>query len=163
MHIIIQSSIHTLNKSRILLQLLNDAQLSDCSIPPYNSCIGSHLRHILDFYDCILVEGDHADLTARKRQSNVETNSGTALQYLEGLVGKLKNMDEQTINRIVLVTDDLGLGKVEIEYTFSSLLAQGNSHTIHHYAIINYILDGLQIKISGEFGYNPTTPRQAVN
>ncbi|MFT5217511.1 MAG: hypothetical protein ACI83H_002650 [Glaciecola sp.] len=164
MHIIIQSSIHTLNKSKILLQLLNDAQLSDCSIPPYNSCIGSHLRHILDFYDCILVEGDHADLTARKRHTNIENNCDVALQYLEGLVGKIKNIDEQTINRIVLVTDDLGLGKVEIEYTFSSLLAQANSHAIHHYAIINYILDGLKINITDDnFGYNPTTPRQVVN
>ena len=79
-------------------------------------------------------------------------------------MGKLKNIDEQTINRIVLVTDDLGLGKVEIEYTFSSLLAQANSHAIHHYAIINYILNGLKINITDDnFGYNPTTPRQVVN
>lgn len=164
MNIIIQSSIHTLQKSKTLLQVLNDVQLSDSSVPPYNSCIGSHLRHVLDFYDCILVEGNHVDLTARKRQENVETCCEAALDYFEDLVGKLKKINTQTLTKTVLVTDDLGLGKVDIEYTFSSLLAQANSHAIHHYAIISYILDRLEIPITDEsFGYNPTTPRQVVN
>ena len=164
MNIIIQSSIHTLNKSKTLLQVLNDAQLSDCSVPPYNSSIGSHLRHILDFYDCTLVKGNKIDLSARKRQIDIETNCNAALKYLEELVEKLKNIDVKTLNRTVLVTDDLGLGKVEIEYTFSSLLAQANSHSIHHYAIINYILDRLEIPVRDEsFGYNPTTPRQVIS
>jgi hypothetical protein len=64
-------------------------------------------------------------------------------------------------NQSVLVIDDLGLGKTEIPYTYGALLAQANSHTIHHYAIINYIFDGLGIMINdSEFGYNPTTPKQ---
>jgi hypothetical protein len=164
MHILIKSTLYTLENVNVLLSSLSNSNLTNKSIAPYYSSIGSHVRHILDFYECILTEGNSFDLTARKRQSNVETNSGTALTYLKDLVEKLKNVDTRTINKKVLVADDLGLGKVEIEYTFSSLLAQGNSHTIHHYAIINYILDGLQIKISDDkFGYNPTTPRQAVN
>ena len=62
------------------------------------------------------------------------------------------------------VIDDLGLGKVEINYSLSAILAQVNSHAIYHYAIVNYILDRLGIKIEDEiFGYNPTTPRPEVN
>ena len=49
-----------------------------------------------------------------------------------------------------------------MNYTFSALLAQANSHTIHHYAIINYILNSLNIEMTDEdFGYNPTTPKKA--
>jgi hypothetical protein len=60
-----------------------------------------------------------------------------------------------------LVTDDLGLGKVEMAYSSGALFSQANSHTIHHYAIINYILEGLNISIKdSDFGYNPTTPKQ---
>jgi hypothetical protein len=164
MNIVIQSSIHTLEKSKALLHVLNNEQLSDCSVPPYNSCIGSHLRHILDFYDCILIEGNKVDLTGRKRQVDVETNCDVALKYLKNLIEKLKNLDLQTIHRMVLVTDDLGLGKVDVEYTYPSLLAQANSHAIHHYAIINYILNRLDITIMDEsFGYNPTTPKPEAN
>ena len=56
------------------------------------------------------------------------------------------------------------MGKVEITYTLGAILAQANSHAIHHYAIINYILDSLGITIDDEtFGYNPTTPKQEIN
>ena len=58
------------------------------------------------------------------------------------------------------VIDDLGMGKVKIKYNYASLLAQSNSHTIHHYAIINYILNQLKISIDdSNFGFNPTTPK----
>ena len=164
MHILIQSTLHTLQNANILLTLLSNSDLSNSSVAPYHSSIGSHVRHILDFYDCILTYNNKVDLTARKRQLNVETDCDTALNYLEELKQKLKAIDTKTLNRIVLVTDDLGLGKTEIEYTFSALLAQANSHTIHHYAIINYILDGLGISIEDEtFGYNPTTPISEIN
>ncbi len=56
----------------------------------------------------------------------------------------------------------LGLGKIEMTYTYDALFSQANSHTIHHYAIINYILDGLKIAFDdADFGYNSTTPKQA--
>ena len=68
------------------------------------------------------------------------------------------------INERISVIDDLGSGKMEIEYTLASLLAQANSHTIHHYAIISYILDRLNIAIEDEtFGYNPSTPQPEVS
>ena len=63
----------------------------------------------------------------------------------------------------VSVTDDLGMGTIEIPYTYGALLAQANSHTIHHYAIINYIFDRLGIITNdSDFGYNPTTPNGYV-
>lgn len=164
MHIIIQSTLHTLQNTHTLLTTLSNSELKNNSIAPYNSSIGCHIRHILDFYDCILANDFQIDLTARKRQLNVETNCDTALNYLKELQEKIQKIDTKSLNRIVVVTDDLGLGKTKIEYTFSALLAQANSHTIHHYAIINYILEGLGISIKDEnFGYNPTTPKSEVN
>lgn len=164
MHIIIQSTLHTLQNTETLLTTLSNSELINNSIAPYKSSIGCHIRHILDFYDCILVNDFQIDLTERKRQLNVETNCDIALNYLKELQEKIQKIDTKKLNRLVVVTDDLGLGKTEIEYTFSALLAQANSHTIHHYAIINYILDGLGISIHDEnFGYNPTTPKSEVN
>ena len=86
MNIVIQSSIETLKKSKSLLHVLNDEQLSDCSVPPYNSSIGCHVRHIMDFYDCILTKRNHVDLTHRKRQIDVETNCDVALKYSNKLM-----------------------------------------------------------------------------
>ncbi|TWO32027.1 DinB family protein [Seonamhaeicola sediminis] len=160
MDIIIESTLKTIKKSRCLLEKLSNKDLCNPSIPPYYSSIGSHLRHILDFYECIFNTNSKGliDLTARSRNKDVETNCEVAKNYLSSIIDKLKsssfNMDDT-----VFVIDDLGLGKIEMQYTMGSLFSQANSHTIHHYAIINYILEGLNISFEDiDFGYNPTTP-----
>ncbi|MGC6431637.1 MAG: hypothetical protein ACON5F_11390 [Jejuia sp.] len=163
MNLIIQSTLKTLRKSHILLNNLSNEQLSDASVSPYYSSIGSHIRHILDFYDCIFNKDTNntVDLTARSRNKTVECDCSCAKDYLNAIVEKL-NASFFNIDETVFVVDDLGLGKTQIPYTNGALLAQANSHTIHHYAIINYIFDNLGIVINdAEFGYNPTTPKQA--
>lgn len=166
MDIIIQSSIHTLKKSKSLLKDLTDDQLSNHSISPYYSCIGSHLKHILDFYDCILkgLNTKSIDLIGRKRDERIHNECIYALSNVERVINALKKLEGVDFDKIYLVSDDLGLGKVSIKYTFGAILAQANSHAIHHYAIISYILDRLKIPIIDEsFGYNPTTPNPKIN
>ncbi|MDO7172884.1 hypothetical protein [Mariniflexile sp. AS56] len=162
MDVIIQSTLKTLEKSKILLNHLNDTSFSNASVAPYHSSIGTHMRHILDFYDCIFnlnFEGC-IDLTARSRNRIVENACCSAETYLNSIIDKLNNFDSAMTDS-VLVTDDLGLGKVKMTYSYGALFSQANSHTIHHYAIINYILEGLNISIGdSDFGYNPTTPKQ---
>lgn len=156
---LLESCIKTLQSTEALLNHLPNNSYSDKSIAPYYSSIGSHVRHILDFYNCIINEKDEEiDLTKRERNLEVESNSKSALEYLEYLQTSLRTINYEE-DRIILVSDDLGSGKVQIKYTFGALLAQANSHTIHHYAIINYILDRLGISLKdSRFGLNPTTP-----
>ncbi len=164
MHIIIQSTLKTLEKSKHLLETLSDNNFCDCSVSPYYSSIGSHIRHILDFYDCILNMDSEKriDLTARDRNRDVETCCILATEYLNKIVNQLTNIDFNFDDDIVTVIDDLGIGKIEMPYTLAAILSQANSHTIHHYAIINYILNALEISMTdSDFGYNPTTPKRA--
>ncbi|WP_299890440.1 hypothetical protein [uncultured Lacinutrix sp.] len=165
MNDIIQSTLQTLQKSNTLLIKLSDEELSNATISPYYSSIGSHIRHIYDFYDCSLdMDNDGiVDLTARKRNLDVESCCDSAIEYLNRIVTKIKTIDIEKKKEVVVI-DDLGSGKIRIDYTFAALLAQANSHTIHHYAIINYILDRLGISIEdSNFGYNPTTPKGVTN
>lgn len=161
MHIIIESTLKTLEKSKSLLDNLTDSLLCDASISPYYSSIGSHIRHILDFYECIfnINTNNQIDLTARNRNKHVESECESAKDYLNFIIENLKTFDK-SMNATVVVLDDLGLGKLEMPYTYSALFSQANSHTIHHYAIINYILNGLNVTLKdSNFGYNPTTPK----
>ena len=163
MHILIESTLNTLEKTKILLNQIDNNSLTNKSIAPYYSSIGSHIRHILDFYSCILTNEDVFDLTLRQRDIEIESDCQLALNYLNELVENLNGLDELNIEKLIKVQDDLGLGKVTITSTYAALLAQANSHTIHHYAIINYILEGLNLTLADDsFGYNPTTPK-AVN
>jgi len=157
--LLIDSCLTTLKSTETLLTKLPNDLYSDKSVAPYYSSIGSHVRHILDFYSCIVNETKgEVDLTKRERNLDVETNGETALQYLEYLQNTLHSMCHDE-NRLILVSDDLGSGIVQLKYTFGALMAQANSHTIHHYAIINYILERLGVSLKdSRFGFNPTTP-----
>jgi|SRR5690606_23776225 len=159
MNILIDACLQTLNKTEFLITGLNDSNYSNKSVPPYYSSIGAHIRHILDFYNCIVSVDEYGvDLTKRIRNIDVEVNRQTALDYLFELKEKLINMNLHE-DKLLAVTDDLGNGALKINYTWGSLLAQANSHTIHHYAIINYITERLEIPIKDErFGFNATTP-----
>lgn len=164
MNLIIESTLHTLQKSKSLLLLLTNEQLCNETVSPYYSSVGSHLRHILDFYDCVLkIKNNKVDLTERKRNNEVERNCDSAESYLNEIIEKLGQLFITESDIEIIVIDDLGLGKMEINYTLSALLAQGNSHTIHHYAIINYILNGLNINLEDDsFGLNPTSPKKII-
>ncbi|TXG35076.1 DinB family protein [Seonamhaeicola maritimus] len=164
MDIIIESTLQTLQKSRYLLEKLDDSDLCNTSISPYYSSVGTHVRHILDFYDCVfnITQENIVDLTARSRNRDVESQCCNALSYLSMIEDKLQSSKFE-MDKVVTVIDDLGLGKIEMQYTMASLFSQANSHTIHHYAIINYILEGLNITFEdSDFGYNPTTPKANV-
>lgn len=158
---ILEASHFTLSQSKKLLLNIPDPVLCDKSISPYYSSIGSHVRHILDFYKCIFdgIKIGVVDLTKRERNLKVETDCDCASDYLNDILSQIHNFDFKSRTQIIVV-DDLGGGKMEIEYTLESLFSQANSHTIHHYAIINYILDRLGIEINdSHFGYNPTSPK----
>lgn len=166
MQIIINSSISTLSKSKLILLELSDEQLTKSDIPPYSACIGSHIRHILDFYDCIYngLDKNEVDLTNRRRDIRIEQSCVVALSAVEFTMEKLRSLSSEDPSRPVQVWDDLGGGKVRIEYTLGALLAQANSHTIHHYAIISYLLQYLGVEMKDpSFGYNPTTPISDIN
>jgi ketopantoate reductase len=166
MNKIVDASIITISKSKSILNGLTNKQLTNTNIPPYHSCVGTHIRHILDFYHCIFkgIKTKYVDLTDRERDLKVEQDCDCALQNIEMVIKRLealKSFDPQTK---LMVVDDLGQGSIEIEYSLGALLAQANSHTIHHYAIVSYILDRMHIVIKDEtFGYNPTTPIPKIN
>lgn len=145
-----------------LLNSIDDNQYSDVSVAPYFSSIGGHMRHILDVFDCVF-EGlttSKIDLTARKRNELAESKTVFGIAYFEKTIDQLNQLDEIDFNKIVQVTDDLGLGKITANYTLSSALIQTHSHATHHFASIGYIISQLGIELpDNDFGYNPTTPK----
>lgn len=163
--IVIDSLQNTLYKSKSLLTELSNPSYCCKDIGPYYSSIGSHVRHILDFYNCIFkgLESKHIDLTLRERSQLIESNCNCAISEIDVVATKLKSLRSTDLTLLLDVEDDLGDGNVILQYTLGAILAQANGHTVHHYAIIGYIMDRLDVVIEDEnFGYNPTTPKTVL-
>ncbi len=54
----------------------------------------------------------------------------------------------------------MGLGIEEVSTTLGAILMQAQSHAIHHYASVGYVIHQLGICLpDNEFGFNPTTSK----
>ncbi len=159
--LIISSVNHNLNNAIALLKAIDSNTYQDTSVGPYYSSIGSHIRHTLDFFDCIIsgLDSNDIDLTARKRDEILSSDKNAAIDHIFELQETLLSYVDVSTDYLIHVTDNMGQGKVTVNYTLESILSHANSHAVHHYATIGYILDhlGIEMKIPG-FGYNPTTP-----
>ncbi|PQJ78001.1 DinB family protein [Polaribacter porphyrae] len=149
-----------------LLNTIADKEYSDVTIPPYFSSIGCHTRHILDMFSCVFkgLENGNIDFTNRERNECVELKCKEGIAYFESILDKLRELSSDDLTSQILITDDLGLGKETATTTLGAILMQTNSHTIHHYASIGYIIQQLDIELpNADFGFNPTTPKKVSN
>ncbi|MGV6846675.1 MAG: DinB family protein [Lutibacter sp.] len=152
-----------LNRGVLLLNQITNEQYTDCSVPPYYSSIGSHIRHILDVFDCIFkgLEINEVNLINRARNVDYEKDKNQGIIYFNQVLNQLNKINPNDFNKIVIVKDDLGLGLYTSKYTLGSLLIQAHSHAIHHFASMGYIIAQLHINLPDKnFGFNPTTPKR---
>ena len=149
-----------------LLQNISDNEYSNTSIAPYYSSIGTHMRHILDVFDCIFegIPSKNINLIHRKRNEQAELNTEIGILYFSEIIKKLQELKNQDLTSIVAVTDDLGMGIITANYTLIGVLIQAHSHAIHHFASVGYVISQLGIQLpEADFGFNPTTPTAARN
>jgi uncharacterized damage-inducible protein DinB len=154
-----------LNRGIKLLVNISDNDYANTKIAPYYSSIGGHMRHILDVFDCVFegLSKNEVNLINRKRNELSETYTKNGIEYFEQTVVNLRKLKSEDFNKIIKVTDDLGLGIITANYTLAAILVQAHSHAIHHFASVGYIISQLGIKLPDEdFGFNPTTPRNKI-
>ncbi len=149
-----------------LLNCISDDDYSNTTIAPYYSSIGVHMRHILDVFDCVFdgIESGNINIISRRRNELAENYTQHGIAYFEEILQRLKLLEKADFNKIVIVTDDLGLGIVSINYTLGGILIQAHSHAIHHFASVGYVISQLGIALPDvDFGFNPTTPKKNLS
>ena len=159
----IEAILKNLYRGIQLLDCISDEEYSNTTIAPYYSSIGGHMRHILDVFDCIFdgLDSGSINLINRKRNTLAENYTNYGISYFDSTIKKMKLLENTDFNRIIEVTDDLGLGVVSANYTVSGILIQAHSHAIHHFASVGYVISQLGIELpDDDFGFNPTTPRK---
>lgn len=156
---------NNLQRGITLLHSISDEQYSNTSVAPYYSSIGSHMRHVLDFFSCIFegLVNQSIHLHIRERNQLVEQHTKLGIEYFTKTIQELKKIKTTEFNSIVKVSDNLGLEIESANYTIAAILMQAHSHAIHHFASVGYVIYQLQIALpDADFGFNPTTPKVQV-
>ncbi len=155
--------IENLNQIKRLVQSLSDRDFQKQSENLFHSTIGEHVRHILEFYSCLIngIEKGEVNYDLRQRQKNLETQTNLVYTTIENIVHKLELITED--KSLVLQANYSLEARAKVTVTTSVYRELGYclEHSIHHQALIKSALkefDFLQL-VEYDFGIASSTLR----
>lgn len=158
---LIHHNVQKLNEINHLLEKLPSDLYSLPKELLSNSTVGEHIRHILEFYTCLVSGTQKGNICYddRKRDRLIETDISYAMNTIAYLILFLGNIKcDQSLSTEV----NYSTAPEEKSAVQSSLyreLAYVLDHAVHHLAIIKIGLHGDDIQMDSNFGLAPSTIR----
>ena len=123
--------------------------------------VGSHLRHVLEFYECFLdgLESGRVDYDSRKRNEAIERTRHSALVSIRSIIGRLQATSRPSTEAILAVRLENAEADVWLGSSIGRELQALSSHTIHHFALIAVTLRLHGVSVDPDFGMSPSTLR----
>lgn len=149
-----QSSINLLRShlAYFLNQLSTEQYQSPQRLLEGNS-IGKHVRHIIEFYQCLL-EGlpeGRLNYDHRQRQIRLEEDLYFAQQGIEALIAQIEKVEQ---NPPLLMEACFGEEQaLQVPTNWARELAYNIEHTVHHLAILRLLLQAQYPEIQLPFGF----------
>ena len=155
---IIRASITQLEMvSSIVLQLNNEDYTKPISNLKSVS-IGKHIRHILEFYECLIKQSaeNFVQYDSRKRNLLIEEDKYYTLDFIKALIEKLSDLP---MNKNIRFITSINNQKVDVQTTLYRELAYNIEHTVHHFAMLSIIIPihFPTIHLPENFGYADST------
>ena len=120
--------------------------------------VGKHVRHIVEFYECLLFnqKDNTVNYDERKRNILLEENLKYALDYITEIIDTIEKIE--TNKRVILVSI-YNNESVSMESSLYREITYNIEHTVHHLAIISIAIPVHfdYIITSERFGYADST------
>lgn len=162
--VLVETNVAWLRQALDLLEQIDDRTFSTSptNLAPHRA--GSHLRHILEFYECFLdgVAGGRIDYDARRRDESVERQRSIAAERIRSIIRRLQVIAMLGDFEVLVRMEDTAPGTVRDPFLTSSVtreLQTLSSHTIHHFALIAVTLRMHGVDLHPDFGMAPSTLR----
>ena len=155
-----KENISILSQAEKLIEDLSDGIYTNNDIAPFQSGVGKHMRHVLDFYSAFLKPpAEITDYDDRNRSTRVETDRAHALATIHHIINGLEAIRKADLP-VQSKNDDGGHRPQAFAFSRSSIgreLQFLASHTVHHFAIIAFILDRQGYRPHPDFGVAAST------
>jgi len=128
------------------------------------SSIGQHIRHIIEFYHCLLSQanGSVINYDLRKRNNLIEKSGLSSAQFIDHILDQFEELDSKCDQQSLQFENCLYKSKGKknrILTSFARELAYCLDHCIHHQYFIKIGLHSVDQKhiLHDEFGIAPLT------
>jgi len=158
---LISTNIAWLKQALSLVQQLDDVTFrsSPQGLAPHR--VGSHLRHVLEFYECFLdgLAAARIDYDARKRDESIERRRQSATTSICSIISRLEDVSSFEEDWELAVRMENADEDVYLVSSVGRELQALSSHTIHHFALIAITLRVHGLEVDPDFGMSPSTLR----
>lgn len=124
------------------------------------SSIGKHIRHIIDHYNCFFkhLAQAYIDYDDRARETAVETKTHQACKELSNIILQLSKFNAHQAKPIwIYITAIPDMNPEPAASSLQRELLFLQSHTIHHMAVIQLLLNRIGISVDSSFALAPST------
>jgi hypothetical protein len=150
--------IDTLTSVKDVCALLNNEQFTTKIEILSSSTIGQHIRHIIEFYTCLMQGYEQGLINYDKRERNtlIESIPAYAFSTIENVQEALEQAD---FNKNMEVVHEIYGTEYKIGTTFARELYYMAEHTLHHFALIKIGFQAAfpEIKLPENFGVAAST------
>ncbi|HRC33210.1 MAG TPA: hypothetical protein PK736_07175 [Bacteroidia bacterium] len=124
-----------------------------------NGSVGKHVRHILEFYKCLIIANKNNDVICydnRERNLLIEENVRFAIDNITEIIDDISSIEQ---NKRMLLKSVYNDAEINTETTLLRELTYNIEHTVHHLALIRIgiVAECSYIKIDKTFGYADST------
>jgi hypothetical protein len=160
---LIEANVAYLSQALEMLRTLTDQRYVQLCPALPGQRVSSHLRHVIEFYESFLngLNEYRVDYDARQRDRPLESNREIAIQRIRDLIDRL-SYDPRLHGDWVIWVRAEGATQANLRDGFlvSSVgreLQCLASHTVHHFALIGYLLKLMGEEAPEDFGIAPST------
>jgi hypothetical protein len=158
---LIATNIGWLRQAISLVGQMDDAifATSPKGLAPHRA--GSHLRHVLEFYECFLdgLESSRIDYDQRKRDESLEKSRHYAAARIRSIIRRLEEIPSLRNDSVLAIRVENADTDIYLRSSIGRELQALSSHTIHHFALIAMTLRLHGFVVDPEFGMSPSTLR----
>lgn len=130
------------------------------------SSIGQHVRHVLEFYICLMnAEDATVDYDSRKRDRSLETDRAAVMGSLNALREWMKGIHRDVPMQMLVDHSTDGSGNTRMNTSLYRELAYAFDHGIHHMALLRIAVEQHHpaVALDPDFGVAPSTVRDRKN
>jgi hypothetical protein len=120
--------------------------------------LGKHIRHTLEFHQCLFAEKKFVSYDNRQRNVLLETDRVEAINCIDELISRLRFVQ---LDKVIHLSVQYGAETVVVTSSVKREMAFLIEHTVHHKAILRMALNQYfpLVAFDQSFGYADSTIR----
>lgn len=151
---LINTNLHILGQLKSLVKQFSDSDYSKPLDILSGNSIGKHVRHVVEFYECLLKGLHQSEINYDKRERNLqlETNVSYTVQLVESIMIAIEqHKNDSKITLTVIYEDEV---ECNVDSTYYRELVYNIEHAIHHFAILSIAVKNSfpEIMLAPNFG-----------